>query len=217
MAGKVRVSSYAISADGFGAGPNQSLQNPLGEGGEQLHKWFFPTETFQGMYGDGKGSQGVDNDFAARGMAGIGAWILGRNMFAHSRGDWVDDGWQGWWGEEPPYRCEVFILTHYLRPSFGMKGGTVFHFVTGGIEVALERAREAAGDLDIRIGGGAETVRQYLQAGLIDELHIAVSPVMLGQGEPFWAGLDLPALGYEIADSTAGEGATHLRIARKVA
>lgn len=216
MGGKVRVSSYAISADGFGAGPDQSLENPLGVGGEQLHKWFFPTETFQGTYGDGKGNAGVDNDFAARGMAGIGAWILGRNMFAHSRGDWVDDGWTGWWGEEPPYRCEVFILTHYPRPSLGMKGGTVFHFVTEGIEVALERARKAAGDLDIRIGGGAETVRQYLKAGLIDELHIAVSPVMLGQGEPFWTGLDLPTLGYEIVDSTPGEGAPHLRIARKV-
>lgn len=217
MGGKVRVSSYAVSADGFGAGPDQSLKNPLGVGGEQLHKWFFPTETFQGMYGDGKGNAGVDNDFAARGMTGIGAWILGRNMFAHSRGDWVDDGWQGWWGEEPPYRCEVFILTHYPRPSFEMKGGTVFHFVTDGIEVALERARKAAGDLDVRIGGGAETIRQYLNAGLIDELHIAVSPVMLGQGEPFWAGLDLPALGYTIVDSTPGEGATHLLIARKVA
>lgn len=214
MGGKVRVSSYAVSADGFGAGPDQSLENPLGVGGEQLHKWFFPTETFQGMYGDGKGCAGVDNDFAARGMDGIGAWILGRNMFAHSRGDWVDDGWQGWWGEEPPYRCEVFILTHYPRPSFAMKGGTVFHFVTEGIEVALERARKAAGDLDVRIGGGAETIRQYLKAGLIDELHIAVSPVVLGRGEPFWEGLDFPALGYGIVDSTAGEGATHLRIAR---
>jgi len=214
MTGKVRVSSYAISADGFGAGPHQSLQNPLGVGGEQLHRWFFPTRTFQEMYGDGKGSTGVDDDFAARGMAGVGAWILGRNMFAHSRGDWIDDGWRGWWGEEPPYRCEVFILTHYPRDSFEMAGGTVFHFVTEGIEVALERARKAAGDLDVRIGGGAETVRQYLQAGLIDELHIAVAPVMLGQGQPFWAGLDLPALGYTIQNSSPGEGATHLQIAR---
>lgn len=214
MTGKVRVSSYAISVDGFGAGPDQSLQNPLGVGGEQLHKWFFPTKTFQELYGDGRGSTGVDDGFAARGMAGIGAWILGRNMFAHSRGDWIDDGWRGWWGEEPPYRCEVFILTHYPRVSFEMAGGTVFHFVTEGMEVALERARKAAGDLDVRIGGGAETIRQYLNAGLIDELHIAVSPVMLGQGEPFWAGLDLPALGYTILDSTPGEGATHLRIAR---
>ena len=214
MAGPVRVSSFAVSLDGFGAGPDQSLQNPLGVGGEALHEWFFPTDTFQKMYGKGQGQVGVDEGFARRGMEGIGAWILGRNMFAPSRGPWPDDGWTGWWGEEPPYRCPVFVLTHYPRASFEMKGGTVFHFETGGIEAALEKARAAAGDRDIRIGGGAETIRQYLRAGLIDEMHIAVSPVLLGRGEPFWAGLDLGALGYELIESTAGERATHLRIGR---
>ena len=215
MTGRIRVSSYAVSIDGFGAGPDQSLQDPLGRGGEDLHEWFFPTDTFQKMYGKGHGEAGVDEGFAKRGMEGIGAWILGRNMFAHSRGPWPDDGWKGWWGEEPPYRCPVFVLTHHPRPSLEMKGGTVFHFVTEGADVALQRARAAAGDLDVRIGGGAETIRQYLEAGAIDELHIAVSPVLLGVGEPLWRGLDLPALGYALAETTAGERATHLRIVRK--
>ena len=215
MAGKVRVSCYAVSVDGFGAGPDQSLQHPLGVGGEELHHWFYPTKTFRTLFGDGQGEEGTDNGFAERGMQGIGAWILGRNMFAPSRGPWPDDGWKGWWGEEPPYHTPVFVLTHHPRPSLEMKGGTVFHFVTGGIEMALQQAREAAGELDIRIGGGAATIRRYLQAGLIDELHIAVSPVLLGRGEPLWAGLDLPALGYEVAVCTAGEHATHLQIVRR--
>jgi dihydrofolate reductase len=216
MTGKVRVSSYAISLDGFGAGTDQSLQTPLGKGGEELHEWFFPTETFQKMYGKGHGEAGVDEGFARRGMDGIGAWILGRNMFAHSRGPWPEnDPWKGWWGEEPPYRCPVFVLTHHPRPSLEMKGGTVFHFVTEGAEVALKRAREAAGDRDVRIGGGAATIRQYLRSRAIDELHVAVSPVVLGAGEPFWQGSDLPALGYSLTESVAGERATHLKIVRK--
>lgn len=214
MTGKVRVASYAVSIDGFGAGTDQSLETPLGVGGESLHNWFFPTDTFQKMYGKGQGETGVDESFARPAMQGLGAWILGRNMFAHSRGPWVDDGWKGWWGEEPPYRCPVFVLTHHARPPLEMKGGTVFHFVTEGAEAALEKARAAAGDKDVRVGGGAETIRQYLRAGLIDEMHIAVSPVLLGRGEPFWEGLDLPALGYEMIDSTAGELSTHLRIGR---
>lgn len=214
MAGKVRVSSFAVSADGFGAGPDQSLANPLGVGGELLHHWFYPTKTFRTLFGQGQGSEGTDNAFAEKGMRGVGAWILGRNMFAASRGDWPDDGWKGWWGEEPPYHVPTFVLTHHPRPPLEMKGGTVFHFETGGIEAALEKARAAAGEKDIRIGGGAETVRQYLRAGLIDEMHVAVSPVLLGRGEPFWQGLDLPALGYEVARSTAGERATHLEIVR---
>ena len=215
MAGKVRVSAYAVSADGFGAGPDQSLEAPLGVGGERLHDWFFPTRTFQAMYGSGDGTRGIDDGFAERGLAGIGAWILGRNMFGPIRGDWPDEAWKGWWGDEPPYRVPVFVLTHHPRKPFEMKGGTVFHFETDGPEAALEKARTAAGDLDIRIGGGAETIRQYLCAGLIDEMHIAVSPVLLGRGEPFWAGLDLSSLGYRIVESTAGERATHLQIARK--
>ena len=214
MAGKVRVSSFAVSADGFGAGPDQSLANPLGVGGELLHHWFYPTKTFRTLFGQGQGAEGTDNAFAEKGMRGVGAWILGRNMFAPSRGDWPDDGWKGWWGEEPPYHVPTFVLTHHPRPPLEMKGGTVFHFETGGIEAALEKARAAAGEKDIRIGGGAETVRQYLRAGLIDEMHIAVSPVLLGRGEAFWQGLDLPALGYEVARSTAGERATHLEIVR---
>lgn len=215
MTGKVRVSSFAVSADGFGAGPDQSLDHPLGVGGEELHHWFYPTKTFRTMFGDGHGAEGTDNGFAERGMQGVGAWILGRNMFAPSRGPWPDDGWKGWWGEEPPYHVPTFVLTHHPRPPLEMKGGTVFHFETGGIEAALERAREAAGDLDIRIGGGAATIRQYLQAGLIDEMHVAVSPVLLGRGEAFWTGLDLPALGYEVKTCTAGERATHLQIGRR--
>ncbi|MGV8928990.1 MAG: dihydrofolate reductase family protein [Brevundimonas sp.] len=216
MTGRVRVSAYAVSIDGFGAGPDQTLENPLGVGGEGLHKWFFPTDTFQKMYGVGTGESGVDEGFASRGMDGIGAWILGRNMFAHSRGPWPDDGWEGWWGEEPPYRCPVFVLTHHPRAPLEMKGGTVFHFVTEGAQVALKRARAAAGDLDVRIGGGAETIRQYLRAGAIDDLHIAVSPVLLGAGEPLWQGLDLSSAGYVVAGSTIGERATHLKIVRKV-
>lgn len=216
MTGKVRVSSYAVSIDGFGAGPRQSLQNPLGVGGEQLHHWFYPTDTFRTQFIGERGETGVDEGFAGRSMANVGAWILGRNMFAHSRGPWPDDDpWKGWWGDEPPYHCDVFVLTHHPRASIRMRGGTVFHFVTDGPGAALQRAREAAGDRDVRIGGGAATIRQYLRAGDIDEMHVAVSPVLLGAGEPFWQGLDLPAHGYEVAESTAGERATHLRIMRK--
>lgn len=215
MTGQVRVNAYSISADGFGAGVDQGLDHPLGVGGERLHDWFYPTRTFRTRLGQAGGEDGVDEGFARESMESLGAWILGRNMFGPIRGDWPDEDWKGWWGEEPPYHVPVFVLTHHPRRSLEMKGGTVFHFETGGIEAALKRAREAAGGRDIRIGGGAETVRQYLQAGLIDALHVAVSPVLLGRGEPLWAGLDLPALGYEIAGSIAGERATHLRIGRR--
>lgn len=215
MTGKVRVSSFAVSVDGFAAGPDQSLANPLGVGGENLHHWFYPTKTFQTLFGQGVGTEGIDNDFAERSMQGVGAWILGRNMFSPSRGDWPDDGWKGWWGDEPPYHVPTFILTHHPRASIEMKGGTVFLFETDGIEAALDKARAAAGQKDVRIGGGAATIRQYLRAGLIDEMHVAISPVLLGRGEPFWEGLDLPALGYEVARSTIGERATHLEIVRR--
>ncbi|WP_332679194.1 dihydrofolate reductase family protein [Brevundimonas sp.] len=214
MTGKVRVNAYSVSVDGFGAGPDQSLEHPLGVGGERLHHWFYPTTTFQTLFGESKGETGVDDGFARRSMEGMGAWILGRNMFAPSRGGWPDDGWKGWWGEEPPYHVPVMVLTRHARDPIEMKGGTVFHFETGGIEAALEKARALAGDKDVRIGGGAETIRQYLTAGLIDELHVAVSPVLLGRGEPLWQGLDLPALGYEVVSSTAGERATHLILNR---
>jgi dihydrofolate reductase len=207
---KVRVSSYAISLDGFGAGPGQSLENPLGRGGESLHEWLFPTRMFQAMYGKGEGTTGVDNDFAMRGMANLGAWIMGRNMFGHQRGPWPDDGWRGWWGDDPPYHCHVFVLTHHARPSLEMKGGTVFHFVTEGIEHALRQAREAAGDREIRIGGGAATIREYLAAGLVDEMHLAIAPILLGRGEPLLEGLDLPRLGYTVTEHVPSEKATHV-------
>ncbi|MGZ8310720.1 MAG: dihydrofolate reductase family protein, partial [Allosphingosinicella sp.] len=191
--------------------------NPLGRGGESLHEWVFPTATFRRqVLGKGEGgTAGVDEDFAASAMQGLGAWILGRNMFAPSRGPWPDDGWKGWWGEEPPYHVPVFVLTHHARPPLEMAGGTTFHFVTGGIADALEQARAAAGSQDVRIGGGAATVRQYLAARLIDELHLAVAPILLGRGEALYAGLDLPALGYEVVATTAGEAATHSVIRRR--
>ena len=212
---KVRVNSFSISLDGFGAGPDQGVENPLGRGGESLHEWLFPTRTFQKMYGKGEGTTGIDERFAAQGMAGLGAWILGRNMFGPVRGPWPDESWRGWWGEEPPYHCPVFILTHHPRPPLEMQGGTTFHFVTDGIEDALYRAKEAAGSRDVRIGGGASTVRQYLEARLIDEMHIALSPVVLGRGESLFGGLDLLALGYEVTEHLPSENATHVVFSRR--
>ncbi len=211
---KVRVASFTISADGYGAGIGQSLNQPMGIGGGELHQWFFPTEVFKTMLGGSGGESGIDNDFAKAGFENVGAWILGRNMFAHSRGDWTDDGWKGWWGDEPPYHCPVYILTHYPRESFEMKGGTIFHFETEGIEKALEKAKQAAAGKDVRIGGGVHTVRQYLEKQLIDELHIAVSPVLLGNGEHLFFNLDLKKLGYKIVKSTSSKLATHLNISK---
>jgi dihydrofolate reductase len=211
---KVRVAAYSVSLDGFGAGPDQSLENPMGIGGHGLHGWAFPTRTFQAMFGNpGKGTNGVDEDFAQRSFDNLGSWILGRNMFAHSRGPWTDDGWKGWWGDEPTYRCDVFVLTHYPRESLAV-GETTFHFVTAGIESALEQAKAAAKGRDVRIGGGAATVRQYLRAGLIDEMHLAYSPVFLGRGEPLLHGIDLPALGFEVAEHVASPAAMHVVLHR---
>ena len=215
---KLRVNSYSISLDGYGAGPNQSLEEPLGKEGESLHEWMFATKTFQTMYGDGNGAAGIDDDFAVRGFENLGAWILGRNMFSASRGPWPDDGWKGWWGDDPPYHVPVFVLTHYAREPLVMEGGTTFYFVTEGIEAALERAKEAAGERDIRLGGGANTIRQYLQAKLIDEMHFAISPVMLGAGEHLFAGIDAPALGYECTEHVGSANAMHVvltRVAKK--
>ena len=212
---RVRVQSFGISLDGFGAGPAQDLQNPLGVGGEGIMGWVFPTRTFQRMFGRGEGTTGIDDRFAARGFEDVGAWILGRNMFAPSRGAWPDDGWKGWWGEEPPYHVPVFVLTHHERGPIEMKGGTTFHFVTGGIREALQRAREAARGKDVRIGGGVSTVRQYLQAGLIDEIHLVVSPVALGHGENLLAGIDLPALGFRPTEQVASEKALHVVLTRE--
>lgn len=214
MAGKVRVSSYAVSVDGFGAGPDQSLEHPLGVGGEELHHWFYPTKTFRTLFGDGRGEEGTDNGFAERGMQGIGAWILGRNMFGPVRGPWPDEEWKGWWGDTPPYHCQVFVLTHHARRPLEMKGGTTFHFVTGGIHEALERARESARGKDVRIGGGVATVRQYLQTGLIDEMHLAIAPTVLGEGENLLAGIDLKALGLRVSEHVATQQAMHVVLTR---
>lgn len=207
---KVRVNCFSISVDGFGAGAEQSLQKPLGIDGEKLPQWFFPTRTFQSMFGKGTGTTGIDEQFAARGMDNIGAWILGRNMFGPIRGPWPNNEWQGWWGDSPPYHVPVFVLTHHPREDLVMAGGTTFHFVTDGIHSALQRARAVANGKDIRIGGGVATIQQYLNANLVDEMHLAISPVALGRGERLFAGVDLPALGFSCVEHVAGEGATHV-------
>jgi dihydrofolate reductase len=212
---KLRVASFAVSLDGYGAGPEQSEQSPLGKNGEELHQWVFPTRTFQTMHGTpGQGTTGIDDDFARRGFENVGAWILGRNMFGPVRGPWPDHQWRGWWGENPPYHVPAFVLTHHARPPLEMEGGTTFHFVTGGIEEALRRAREAAGASDIRLGGGVDTIRQYLRAGLVDELHLAVAPVLLGAGENLFEGLDLRAMGYRVKEHVPSAAATHVVLRR---
>jgi len=207
---KLRVNCFSISLDGYGAGPSQDLANPLGIGGTALHQWFFPTRTFKKMIGQDGGTTGIDDDFAARGFENVGAWILGRNMFSPIRGPWLNEDWKGWWGDTPPYHVPVFILTHHPRPSITMKGGTVFHFVTEGIHAARARATEAANGNDVRLGGGVSTIRQYLTAGLIDELHLAISPVLLGSGENLFAGINLPQLGYTCTQQVASAAATHV-------
>ena len=211
---RVRVHNFSISLDGYGAGPRQTREEPLGEGGEALHDWYIPTRTFQRMSGKPGGTTGPDDDMASRFGQGVGAWIMGRNMFGPVRGPWPDDSWNGWCGTNPPYHGPVFVLTHHARPPLEMEGGTVFHFVTTGIESALELARAAAGDKDVRIGGGAATIRQYLQAGLLDELHVAISPILLGRGERLFAGIDLPALGYRVREHVSTPSAMHLVIDR---
>ncbi len=211
---RLLVSGFTISLDGYGAGPSQSQENPLGVGGEDLHDWLIHTRTFKRMQGREDGDTGVDEDFAARSMAGMGAWILGRNMFGPIRGPWPDESWRGWWGKNPPYHAPAFVLTHHPRPPLEMEGGTVFHFVTEGIDAALERARAAAGQLDIRLLGGAATIRQYLEARLVDEMHLAVGPILLGSGEHLLAGLDLPALGYRCTELVPTARAGHYIIAR---
>lgn len=212
---KLRVDCFTVSVDGYGAGPRQDRDNPLGVGGRELHGWFIPTHTFQKtVLGQDAGTTGIDEDFAARSFENVGAWIMGRNMFGPIRGPWRDDEWKGWWGSNPPYHVPVFVLTHHARKPIEMDGGTTFHFVTEGIEEALRRARQAAGPKDVRIGGGVETIRQYLRAGLVDEVHLAISPVLLGSGEQLLTGLDLPALGYRVAEHVASEAATHVILRR---
>jgi len=207
---KLRVNAFAISIDGYGAGPDQDIHNPLGVGGVGLHTWFRATRTFQRLFGKEPGETGVDDDFATRGFANVGAWILGRNMFGPVRGPWPDDAWKGWWGENPPYHTPVFVLTHHARNPIEMVGGTTFHFVTDGIHAALQRATKAANGQDVRVGGGVATIRQYLQAGLIDEMHLAISPVILGAGEHLLGGINMPALGYQCTEHVASAKATHV-------
>jgi dihydrofolate reductase len=212
---KVRVHCFALSLDGYGAGPRQGIDNPLGVCGFALHTWMHPTRTFQRMVlGKEGGETGPDDELTAQGFANVGAWILGRNMFGPVRGAWPEDAWKGWWGDNPPYHTPVFVLTHYPRAPVALKGGTVFHFVTVGIEEALTRARDAAGGKDVRLGGGVSTVRQYLKARLVDEMHIAISPVLLGSGEHLLAGLDLPALGYVCSRYLNTEKASHVFVTR---
>jgi dihydrofolate reductase len=212
---KVRVSSFSISIDGFGAGARQDLQNPLGVRGPEMFSWFFQTDVWKTMQGESGGGQGVDNQMAERAFENVGAWILGRNMFGPVRGPWPDESWKGWWGDEPPYHVPVFVLTHHVRKPLAMQGGTTFHFVTDGAESALKRAREAAAGKDVRIGGGVSTIRQYLLAGQIDEMHLAMSPVLMGEGEHLFAGINLQQLGFRVAQSVAGENATHILIEKR--
>lgn len=213
---KLRVESFTISLDGFGAGPDQTLENPLGVGGRSLHGWAFATRTFQTkLFGTQEGETGIDDDFAARGFRNMGAWIMGRNMFGPIRGPWLDESWKGWWGDNPVYHSPVFVLTSHPRAPLVMEGGTTFHFVTGGIRAALDQARAAANGKDVRIGGGAATIRQYLQERLIDELHVVIAPVLLGTGEPLFAGINLPALGYACTQHVNSPRATHLVLTRQ--
>jgi dihydrofolate reductase len=219
---KLRVDAFGVSLDGYGAGLGQELENPMGIGGMELHQWVLGTKTFQKIAGDFAGDligdrvlrTGVDDDFAARGFENVGAWIMGRNMFGPTRGPWADDGWRGWWGENPPYHVPVFVLTNHARAPLRMAGGTTFYFVTDGIHAALERAQEAAQGRDVRLGGGVATVRQYLCAGLLDQLHLVVSPVLLGRGEPLLAGIDLVNLGYRCTEHVASDHVTHVVLAR---
>jgi dihydrofolate reductase len=211
---KVRVAGFSVSLDGFGAGPRQDLNNPLGVRGFELHGWFMDTEVFRKMHGQSGGIRGIDNDFAARSFENVGAWILGRNMFGPVRGPWKDDSWKGWWGPSPPYHTPVFVLTRHPRPSLEMEGGTTFHFVTDGPESALRQAKEAARGKDVRIGGGVSVIRHYLSARQVDEVHLALSPVLLGEGEHLFSGIHLPQLGYTVIRTACGEKATHILIER---
>ncbi len=217
---KLKVLCFGVSIDGYGAGPRQSMENPMGAGGMALHEWVIPTKAFRDLHLDISAgapdvNTGIDNDFASRGFENIGAWIMGRNMFGPMRGPWTDHSWQGWWGENPPYHTPVYVLTHHTRPDIMMKGGTTFHFVTGGIKHALEMAMDGAQGKDIRLGGGVQTVRQYIAAKLVDEMHLAVSPSLLGSGENLLHGIDLVGLGYQCAEFAASEKAAHIVIKRK--
>ncbi|MGH6838705.1 MAG: dihydrofolate reductase family protein [Methylocella sp.] len=211
---KLRVHCFAISLDGYGAGPKQDRENPLGVGGVALHEWFRPTRTFQKTFGKSGGTTGIDDDFAARGFENIGAWIMGRNMFGPVRGPWLDESWKGWWGDNPPYHVPVFVLTNHARAPVTMDGDTTFHFVTDGIHAALKRAKEAANGREIRLGGGVATIKQYLREGLVDEMHVAISPVLLGAGESLFSAIDMPKLGYQRTEHVPTAGTTHVVLKR---
>ncbi len=212
---KLRVLSFGVSLDGYGAGPNQNLEHPLGVGGAALLEWLFATRTFQHVHGSSGGTTGADDEFAARGFSNVGAWIMGRNMFGPIRGEWTDENWKGWWGDNPPFHAPVFVLSHHPRASITMAGGTSFHFVTDGIQTALKRAMESANGQDVRLGGGVATIQQYLRARLIDEIHLAITPTLLGSGEQFFAGLDTVALGYSCSEHIPTVKATHIILTRK--
>jgi dihydrofolate reductase len=212
---KVRVAAFSVSIDGFGAGPHQDLSNPLGVRGREFHGWLFNTEVFRKIAGQSGGTRGIDNEFAVRSFENVGAWIMGRNMFGPVRGPWPDDPWKGWWGDNPPFHTPVFVLTHYARPPLSLEGGSTFHFVTDGLESALRQAKQAAGSKDVRIGGGVSVIRQYLSIGRIDEMHLAIAPVFLGQGEPLFPGIDLPGLGFTPSTIIPGENATHVVLQKK--
>ncbi len=212
---RVKVAAFSVSLDGYGAGPRQDLQNPLGVRGTELHNWFFHTEVFKKLQGQSGGTTGVDNDFAAKSFENVGAWILGRNMFGPVRGPWSDDSWKGWWGANPPYHTPVFVLTHHPRAPLVMEGATTFYFVTDGPKSALKQAKQAAGGKDVRVGGGVSVLRQYLTAGLIDEMHLAFSPVLLGEGESLFFDVNLRQLGFETVRTVSGENATHVLIEKK--
>lgn len=213
--GKVKVATFSVSLDGFGAGPNQSLENPLGVRGTELHKWFYKTKVFQKMTGQPGGLEGVDNTYAERSFENTGAWILGRNMFGPIRGPWPNDEWRGWWGDEPPYHTPVYVLTHHKREPLVMKGGTTFYFITDGIQSALKKAKEAAKGKDVRVGGGVQVIREYLKAGLIDELHLVFSPIFLGSGENLLEGIDLPKMGFSVTEKAQTDDATHIILSKK--
>ena len=219
---RLRVNAFGISLDGYGAGPDQALDSPMGVGGMALHQWVFGTKTFQKMAGDFAGSligdkvgrEGIDDDFAARGFDNLGAWIMGRNMFAPSRGAWPDDGWKGWWGETPPYHVPVFVLTHHARAPLTMEGGTTFHFRSAAIDEVLAEATEAADGLDVRVGGGVSTARAFLGAGLVDDLHVAIAPILLGRGTRLWDDLRGLDTTHKVTTEVAESGTIHVTFAR---
>lgn len=212
---RLLVKSFAISIDGYGAGANQDLQNPLGVRGPDLMDWLVHTDMWRQMHGHDDGEAGIDNTMAQQGFDGIGAWIIGRNMFGPVRGPWPDDSWKGWWDDEPPYRVPVFVLTHHPRATLRMKGGTEFRFDGGDIHAVLDQAKAAANGRDVRLGGGVATIRQFLRVGLIDELHLAQRPILMGSGEHLFHGIDLQALGYACTEHVAGERATHVFVRRR--